>query len=203
LNPEYLHEFEIGLNAARADLFRNGLFLIDTPPETPESMVNLATEFVGLLGAQVLFSDALESDGLMSTAHLLPQLVSAALVNATVDQPGWKEARKVASRAYAAITSGMEYFDEADSLGFSALQSRAATVHALDVMIAALCGLRDDIEKNDEAGVAERLKSAQEARQHWISERLAVDWENVKKTRSVNSPSFFARMLGGALFKKK
>jgi prephenate dehydrogenase len=202
LNPEYLHDFAVGLDAARADLFHKGLFLIDTPSGTSEQVLTLAMEFVHLLGATPLLSDAIESDGLMSTAHILPQLVSAALLNATIDQPGWLDARKLASRAYATMTSGVEYFDEVDSLRLSALQNRVGLVHALDVMSAALRGLRDDIEKGDAEGLAARLKAAQAARQQWMSERITADWENVKKAHDLDVPSFFERMFGGAIAKQ-
>ncbi|MBV5323492.1 hypothetical protein JZU51_01860, partial [bacterium] len=92
-----------------------------------------------------LLADLVESDGLMSTTHLLPQLLSAALLNATIDQPGWLDARKVAGSAYATVTAGLSYQDEIASLQMSALHNRASVVHALDVTLAALRGLRDDI----------------------------------------------------------
>ncbi|MBK7316309.1 prephenate dehydrogenase/arogenate dehydrogenase family protein [Candidatus Villigracilis affinis] len=147
INPVYLHDFQFGQAAAKADLFSNGIFLIDAPYGTPEEVVTTAIDFVRLLDALPLLADPIESDGLMSTTHLLPQLVAASLLNATVDQPGWQEARKVAGRAYAAVTAGLAYQDEIDSLRLSSLHNRAGMVHALDVMIAALRGFRDDIEK--------------------------------------------------------
>ena len=116
----------------------------------------------------------------MSTVHILPQLVAASLLNATIDQPGWADARKVAGRAYAVATSGLAYQDEIDSLRMSALQNRAGVVHALDVIIAALRGLRDDIENENDEGVALRLESALKGRQRWMSERLAADWANMQ-----------------------
>ena len=52
-----------------------------------------------------------EIDSLMASLHLLPQVVSAALLGMTVDQPGWLEARKLAGKAYAAATSALFYQD--------------------------------------------------------------------------------------------
>jgi hypothetical protein len=109
INPESLHDFEIGLTAARPDLFTKGLFLVDAPPGAPEAAVTVAMDFVHLLGAEAVLADLMESDGLMSTTHLLPQLVSASLLNATIDQPGWLDARKMAGRAYATVTAGLVY----------------------------------------------------------------------------------------------
>ncbi|MCI0553240.1 MAG: prephenate dehydrogenase/arogenate dehydrogenase family protein, partial [Anaerolineae bacterium] len=120
----YLHGIDLGVEAARVDLFKNGLFLVNAPHGTPGEAVKLATDLIELLGAQVLFTDSLEADGLLASTHVLPQLAAAALLDATVDQPGWVEARKVAARPYATATAALAYHDEAQSLGEAALGNR-------------------------------------------------------------------------------
>lgn len=202
LNPELLHEFGIGLTSARADLFSKGLFLIAAPSVVPEEAVTLSMDFVRLLGAEPMLADPFESDGLMSTVHLLPQLVAASLLNATLDQPGWQDARRVAGRPYAVATSGMAYQDELDSLRMSAMQNRVGIVHALDVTIAALRGLRDDIDHGNEDGLATRLESALKGRQRWLGERLMANWENSDQDGIRDIPSMSERLFGGFFTKK-
>jgi prephenate dehydrogenase len=162
----------------------------------------LAIDFVRLLGANALLADPIESDGLMSTTHLLPQLVAASLLNATIDQPGWQDARKMAGHAYATVTAGLAYQDEIDSLRLSALHNRASVVHALDVTIAALRGLRDDIENENDDGVALRLESALQGRKRWLSERMSADWAKSPETEISDVPSFSERLFGGFFVKK-
>jgi prephenate dehydrogenase len=202
INPEFMHDFQSGLTAARPDLFSNSLFLIDAAYGTPEEAVITAIDFVRLLGAEVVLADPMESDGLMSAAHILPQLVAASLLNATIDQPGWQDARKMAGRAYATVTAGLAYQDEIDSLRLSALHNRAGVVHALDVTLAALRGLRDDIENGNDDGIAIRLESALEGRKRWLSERMSADWAKSKQTEARDLPSFSERLFGGMFFKK-
>lgn len=202
LNPESLHNLQFGLDAARPDLFANSLFLVGTPSGTPEEAMVLAIDFVRLLGAEPLLTDLGESDGLMSTTHLLPQLVAVSLLNATIDQPGWQEARKVAGHAYAVVTAGLAYQDEIDSLRLSVLHNRANVVRSLDVTIAALRGLRDDIENGDDDGIAARLESALEGRQRWLNERMSADWKNETRSETFDMPSFSERLFGG-MFEKK
>jgi prephenate dehydrogenase len=149
-----------------------------------------------------MLADPFEADGLMSTVHLLPQLVAASLLNATLDQPGWQDARKVAGRSYAVATSGMAYQDELDSLRMSVLQNQAGIVHALDVTIAALRGLRDDIENGNEDGVGARLVSALKGRQRWLGERFTANWENTESGRLRELPSMSERLFGGFFSKK-
>ena len=203
INPEYLYDFHSAPASPKADMFSNASFLVDAPGGTPEQAVIFAMDFVRLLGAEALLADLVESDGLMTTTHLLPQLLSAVLLNATIDQPGWLDARKMAGHAYAAATAGMAYQDEIDSLRLSAMQNRASVIHALDVTLAALHGLRDDIENENEDGVALRLESARNGRSRWLNERMSADWTKQAQTGVSDAPTISERLFGGLLMKKR
>jgi prephenate dehydrogenase len=167
---------ETGFNAAMPDLFQRTVMVIDAPTGTRSEVVELAFQFCALLGAKPMLTDLAESDGLTASIHLLPQFVSAALLNATIDQPGWSEARKLASRVYAEITGGMAYYDDVASLCISALNNRESLLHSLDAMIAALEDLRYEIDKGDEAGAKARLNRAFEGRERWLEERTVAEW---------------------------
>jgi hypothetical protein len=108
----------------------------------------------------------------------------------------------MAGRAYATVTAGLAYQDEIDSLRLSALHDRASVVHALDVTIAALRGLRDDIENANDDGIALRLESALQGRKRWLNERMSADWSNPLRTEAVGAPSFSERLFGGIFTKK-
>ncbi|MFZ5881797.1 MAG: prephenate dehydrogenase [Chloroflexota bacterium] len=202
VNPEALHEIKFGVEAARADLFQKGLMVVDAPRGTPGDVVQLASDLARLLGADPLLADPIESDGLMARMHLLPQLAAAALLNSTVDQPGWLEARKLGGRAFAAVTAGLAYQDEIDSLRMAALQNRASTVYALDVMIAALQGLRNDIDTGNEDGIAARLEQALEGRNTWMNDRLKAEWATGVERKPIDIPSFAERFFGSVFVKR-
>jgi prephenate dehydrogenase len=198
LNPEVLHEASFGLAAARADLFQNGLMMIDAPRGTPGEAVELASDLTRLLGATPLLADLAESDGLMASMHLLPQLAAAALLNATIDQPGWQEARKMGGRAFAAVTAGLAYQDDIDALRMAALHNRENTLYALDVLAAALRGLREDLSNSDDEGLAARLEQALEGRNRWMRERQEADWGESSQP-PIDIPTFSERFFGTAL----
>jgi prephenate dehydrogenase len=149
---------------------------VDAPPGTPFEVEQLTMNLVRMLDAKPMLADIAESDGVMTTAHLLPQLTSAALLDATIDRPGWAEARKLAGRPFVGVTGGLAYYDDPASIKEAVLANRAAAVHALDVMMASLKGLRDDIEKGDEAGLKNRLGEAFDARERWLNERTEAEW---------------------------
>lgn len=197
INPMYLHRIEIGVEAAKEDLFEGGVVVLATLPGVPEEAVKVATDLIETLGAMPLFADMAETDGLMASTHIAPQLVAAALLNAVVDQPGWKEGRKLAGRPFAALTSALAYQDEIESLGEAALLNSENVARVLDVVIGSLQGLRDDIANGNREGVSERLELALEGRRRWLGERLHGDWMNEDKPAdSAQIPTFWEHLLG-------
>lgn len=201
INPEYLHGTEFGVKAARADLFEKGLIAVNAPMGTPGNVFNLTMELVNLLGALPLLMDTTEADGIFSAMHILPQLVSSALLDMTVDQPGWQEARKLAGRPYAAVTAGAAYHDDVPSLAEAASENRDNIVRLLNACITSLIRLRDEIDDNDHEAVLRRLTEAWKGRVRWLDERTAAEWLK-GEAQQVDAPSFGDRvnqMLFGSM----
>lgn len=178
INPAYLHDPDKGLEAAHADLFKQGLIAIVAPARASSEAVKLAADLTRLLGATPLFADPLEMDGLMAATHLIPQLIAAALLNATVDQPGWREGRKVAGRAYAEATGPIVHLSEPKTLQTSVLLNRENVLRTLDGVIAALQTLRGDIHEDNGPALLERLKRARHSREIWWESRQSGKWVN-------------------------
>ena len=193
INPNYLHGTEFGVKAARADLFDKGLMVVNAPMGTPERVFNLAMDLVIMFGALPLLMDTAEADGVFAAMHMLPQLAASALLDATVDKPGWQEARKLAGRPYATVTSGAAYHDDVESLRDSVLENRENVVRLLNAYITSLLQLRDEIEDQDKKALSERLESALGGRIRWFDERLAADWLN-KEAKEIDIPSFTERL---------
>jgi prephenate dehydrogenase len=198
LNPAYLHEVDSGVDAAHSDLFRGSLLGIVSPPGTPSEAIKLAADLARLLGASPLFTDPVEIDGLMAATHILPQLMAAALLNATIDQPGWREGRKIAGRAYAEATSPITHPAGPITMRSTALLNRENVLRMLDGVIASLQTIRADIEGEDTEALDERLGRARRGRENWWQQRLSADWIS-EETPSVEAPTaseWFSRMLG-------
>lgn len=203
---DYLHGNDLGVQSARADFFTKGLFLLNSPSNTPGEAVKLAADLVELLGAQVVFTDSVEADGLMAFTHVLPQLIGAALLDATVSQPGWTEARKVAARPYATATAAFVYHDEAKALGESALASRENSLRALDAYMASLQKMRDHIAAGEGVALTGFLEDALKARDRWFHDRTRADWNAVPQ-KDGDAVSFGEKMnqmfLGGLFSRNK
>ena len=166
INPIYLHEIDSGVAAAHPDLFRDGLIGIVSPPGVPSDAIKLAADLTRLLGASPLFADPLEMDGLVAATHLLPQLLAAGLLNATVEQPGWREGRKVAGRSYAEVSAPIMYPTEPKTLTTAAMLNRENVIRVLDSVVASINAMRKDLLDEDAQLLEERLIRAQIGRAH-------------------------------------
>ena len=193
IHPDLLHDINYGVKAARADLFEQGIMVLTAPQGTPENVFKLTTDLITLLGSLPLLMDTVEADGLLGKVQILPQLASAALLNATLDQPGWQEGKKLAGKPYAAVTSGLAYHDDSASLREAVLESRENTVRLLNSYITSLLQLRDDIEANDSDAVGSYLDNAWFGRTHWFEERVDAEWLN-KEAQKIDAPSFGDRV---------
>lgn len=199
INPAYLHGMDSGLEAARADLFHKGMLAIAAPPRTASEAVKLSADLARMLGAEPFFADPSEIDGLMAATHTLPELLSAALLNATIDQPGWREGRKVAGRFYAEMTSPSMHMSDPMGLSRTALLNRENVLRRIDGLIAALQAIRMDIEDENESSLETRLERARAGRIHWWQQRQAANWKAEEMPDVSAAPTgseVFGRLLG-------
>jgi prephenate dehydrogenase len=177
LNPKYLEENKTGSAAAHADLFHKSVMVITSSTGMNPEGVRIAAELASIVGASPLFADPLEFDGLTSASHFLPQLAAAALAHAVMDQPGWREGRKLAGKAFTVATLPLAQAEDAKSLAENVLLNRAVILQVIDNYISELHALRFAIDEQDAAGLQQQLKSAVQARELWWQERGEAAWE--------------------------
>jgi prephenate dehydrogenase len=200
INADYLEERGLSLKVAHRDLFRKGLVGIITPPGLPPGALKLATDLVSLLGAEHLFFDAVEVDSLMAAVHLLPQLASAALLDATIKQPGWHEGRKLTGRSYADATTSLLHSGGPDDLADAAVLSQKHTLRVLDDLIAALQDYRAEIKDGQVEVLREHLHHAYEDRLIWWAQRQKGSWLTEELTSHSDLPTssqMFRQLWGG------
>lgn len=199
INPVYLIDNKNGQDAARRDLFENGLMAIASPASTHPSAMQLAIDLARLVGSSPLFVDPLELDGFTSAIHNLPQLLSAALVESTSNAPSWRDSRKVAGRAYASSTISVGILDNAEALSRTAIENPENTIRVLKAVSDSILKFISDIERNDQAALEARLRTAQQFHQQWWKDRQSGDWlsmEGIPKVEYPTPSSIFARLLG-------
>jgi prephenate dehydrogenase len=198
ISSVYLDLKETGLDSAKPDFFSKSVFLLSAPTGSAGEAVKLVSDLVSLLGATAVITDFVESDGLMATSYLLPQLISASLLDATINQGGWQDIRKIASREFYSASSAL---GASDSLSTFVLQNRENTISALDKIIHALLKLRDVLENKEEDSFKKHLQSAEQGRENWLNERAKGDWLGLPN-QPVEKISFMETLFGSKLGKR-
>ncbi|MDD5370213.1 MAG: prephenate dehydrogenase [Anaerolineaceae bacterium] len=197
INPAYLEDRAGGIEGAHADLFQKGLVLITNPPGTNAEAIKLAADLTGLLGATPMFIDPAEADGLAAATIQLPLVMAAAFLNATTEQPGWREARKLAGLDYASASTAILNLPESEDLGQSLLLNPDNTIRMIDALSEALADLRQAIADQDKAALTERLDHARKSRALWIKQRNVANWGPESNPQSGGSAgSVFSRWIG-------
>lgn len=93
-----------GVEAARGDLFRNRRYVLTPLASTDSQALSLVTSMVTLVGAEPLFMEAAEHDGLAAAVNQLPVALSIILLKVTTGHPAWREMSKMAGGPYADAT---------------------------------------------------------------------------------------------------
>ena len=197
INASYLYEEPLGINAARKDLFENTPTMVAIPTTAPGDAAEAAVVFTQLIGSQPLFTDLYEADGLMASAHLLPQLTAVAFLNTTVNSAGWDETKKIAGRAFAEATRPILHHEGASSIAAAAFANQQSIAFKLDEMIASIQHMKSLLAAGDEEAFSAYLNDAQEGREGWDVERAAAKWLMADGPQmKLESPGLMARLFG-------
>lgn len=196
-NPAYLHENATGLEAARADFFESGLWALVPDGDASPEALKLIDDVARLAGATPFFVGALELDALMAGTQALPALLAASLMQAVAAAPEWADGRKLADRTFATATAPLSFYSPA-AVRSAALLNSANVLRLLDAQLAGLSALRQAIAAGDSAALDSLLIEAALARESWLSQRLAANWEadELPKRAIPSAGSLLRQMVG-------
>ncbi|HID84803.1 MAG TPA: prephenate dehydrogenase [Anaerolineales bacterium] len=192
INPMYL--LASSAEEPRADLFHHTVMGIVAPVETPGPALKLAADLTALVGATPLFLDIAEADGLLAAVEVLPQLLAAALVHTTTGEPGWRESRKLAGRAYAAATEAADH--PTTELSETLLAHRHTLPHLLTRLTAQMDALAQWLNAGDAETIRAWWDQAARARRRWLGNRQRNAWETAPPTEAPSIGDTFRALLG-------
>ncbi|PKO07287.1 MAG: hypothetical protein CVU41_00895 [Chloroflexi bacterium HGW-Chloroflexi-3] len=197
INPAYIHEAENSPEFAHEDLFCNSLIVLTGSERTSNEAFNLGTDLSKFLGAQVLFADPYEVDGLLAATEILPKLISAAYIHAVMDQPGWKEGRKLTNNAFTSLTQLITHLDEREDFGKSAELNQENTIRTITNMINSLKNIRDLLQEENSSAIQKWYQESLDNHKKWSEERKLAAWNKIAGKEDIpSSADFFKKLLG-------
>jgi len=183
-----------GLEAASADLFKGAPYCLCPSPNAAPEAVQLATDLVGLLGAEPYFLDPVEHDGLMAGVDHLPFLLSATLLGITTQSASWREMRKLAGGAFESAT----HFASSDPSTYrdTCLVNGPNIVRWIDACLEGLRALREIIVTEDAEKLEAAFEGAMVAREGWLRGKETGNWEAEEGPERPSATSFLAQLFG-------
>jgi prephenate dehydrogenase len=195
IKADYLVETEFGPETAHDDLFNGSLMAVVTDQTASDKAINMAANFVQLLGAAPYFADAAEIDGLMSMTHLLPQLLASVMLDISQNAPGWREGRKFAGKAYSQMTNSFGKDEISGALAAALSYNQENFNRLINDMIRKLVEIRD-MEAPEGNELAEAFQALQQSRDIWLNERQDNPWIDAQKTKIPAREGVLSRLLG-------
>ncbi|MBE0686061.1 MAG: prephenate dehydrogenase [Anaerolineaceae bacterium] len=197
INPAYIHEGENSPEFAHEDLFRNSLIVITGSSRTSNEALKLGTDLSTNMGAQVLFADPHEVDGLLAATEILPKLISSAYIHAVMDQPGWKEGRKLTNNSFNALTQLITHLDEREDYGKSSELNKENTIRTINNMIISLKNIRDFLQQGNSSAIQKWYQDSLDNHNKWSEERKLAAWNKIAGKEDIpSSADFFKNLLG-------
>jgi prephenate dehydrogenase len=195
IQADYLEEKGSGIEAAAADLFQDSVIGVIGSGTASSEAISTALGLVQLLGASPYFSDPVEIDGLMSMIQILPQLLSAALLKASQDTPGWREARKLASGAYYQASTPFDQEDIEQALAAALVYNQENSTRVINELIRSLVEIRDLAADSSVEQIEDYLTALKQERDLWLADKKTSSWIEFPRVE-VERKGIFSQLLG-------
>lgn len=196
VNPEYLDEDQFGIRAARADLFEGGMIAVVPGKGVGDDIIKRATNLIGLVGAEPFFVDPEEIDGLMTMTYIMPRLLAASLLRATLSKPGWRDGRKIAGRAFARVSGPLTPVDEPASLASAIMNNKQNVMRVIDDVIHSLQEFRQQVDEGEGDELLDLLQQVQQGRNEWWQNRRSSFSESEAVQASNPAGNIFRQLFG-------
>ncbi|HEX5418339.1 MAG TPA: prephenate dehydrogenase, partial [Chloroflexota bacterium] len=156
---------EMDPNLPDAQLFAGQAYAIVASPTAREAAIAQVIRLAELVGAKPFIVDETEHDAYAASFEQIPALLAAALTSLAAGQPGWRDAQRLASARFAALTApaaDAPVEQQARLLGNRELL--LARVEALQAELADLAAL---LREGSADELLKRLTSANQQRAAW------------------------------------
>jgi prephenate dehydrogenase len=179
INPKYIED--VDQSTPHADLFENSQMLISHLPSIPPKVIQIAADLTALMGATPCFADLAEVDGLQTIAQFLPRISATAVMDEVMNEPGWKDASKLAGDDLANTTRLLNSILD-ENQGQVLIDNQENSLRVIANLQNSLGKLAQIIHAGDSQKLQDYLDSLRMERENWLGKRRNIQ---PKKKNSV------------------
>lgn len=156
--------------------FESATYGLTPAPGASEDALRVLANLVRSIGAEPMYLDPLEHDGLVGGVQILPYLASGLLARVLDGSPSDRDLRRLAGPPLAAMLDLVPP-DAVEAEREAAVALRAGLLHWVDRLAAEIQGLRAALADAEPAALAAFLAEADAARERWRDPRAPVGAE--------------------------
>jgi prephenate dehydrogenase len=158
------HPMRAGIDAGPAESLKGAVWSIAGVGS--DAQIGSFSAFVTALGAQPVFVDGVERDGMGLSVDVLPALLDSLLLLTVSEDDAWRERQWSAGSRFAEAIAGV---DRAHAEAGTLLANKTVIAHWLNQFMLQAMTLRDAIEDGNADVVNARLTAAVDRRDAWLA----------------------------------
>ena len=178
INPKYIEDFD--QSNPHVDLFENSQMLISHLPSILPKVIQIAADLTTMMGATPCFADLAEVDGLQTIAQFLPRITATAVMDEVVNEPGWKDASKLAGDDLANATRLLNSILD-ENQGQVLIDNKENSLRVIANLQNSLGKLAQLIHAGDSQKLQDYLESLRMERENWLGKRRNVQPRKTNK----------------------
>ena len=171
INPKYIEDFDQSI--PHVDLFENSQMLISHLPSIPPKVIQIAADLTTMMGATPCFADLAEVDGLQTIAQFMPRIAAAAVMDEVVNEPGWKDASKLAGDDLANATHLLNSILD-ENQGQVLIDNKENSLRVIANLQNSLSKLAQLINAGEGEKLQDYLESMRMERENWLGKRRNI-----------------------------
>jgi len=171
INPKYIEDFDQSI--PHVDLFENSQMLISHLPSIPPKVIQIAADLTTMMGATPCFADLAEVDGLQTIAQFMPRIAAAAVMDEVVNEPGWKDASKLAGDDLANVTHLLNSILD-ENQGQVLIDNKENSLRVIANLQNSLSKLAQLINAGESEKLQDYLESLRMERENWLGKRRNI-----------------------------
>ncbi len=188
INPARLHDALDSIENAHVDLFDKGMLVLSPSVKCRGEAIQLASDFGGLLGMKIHFTDPTEHDGMVAMLEMLPLLANLGLFQAIQRNHAWEDLQRLGNPSFALGTLGLGQHTAKDVAAlFDGSRERAGV--ALESLIDALIEVREVLNVDDPLLLSDAFEDSINKRAAWLAARGLGDWDAKYTVKPAETPT--------------
>lgn len=186
-----------------ADLFDDSVMILSAPQGTDEHAVQKLLDLAAVVGANPMFSDPVEADGLLSQSDLFPRLVNLMLLEGLKKQSGWSDAQKLTGSNFWLLSKLLFEFPSGESARYELKAHKENLVLLLDMLRDQIDRMQEILKNENDDHIKISIQTMLDEHNIWMTRRKTGNWDAKVAEEEAKPKGMWQKLFGMRTFGRK